>query len=467
MELYNTLTRQKEVFKPLNDKKVGLYCCGPTVYNYAHIGNLRTYIFEDLLRRVLEFNGYEVNHVMNITDVGHLTSDSDEGDDKMKKGAEREKKTVWEIAEHYTQAFLEDMDRLNLFMPKKKPKATDHIDCMIAQIKALEDNGHTYIGQNGNVYFDVSTMSNYGELAGLDKQELVAGQRVEIDQNKKNPADFVLWFVQSKHGDQEMQWDSPWGRGFPGWHIECSAMSVEYLGEQFDIHCGGVDHIPVHHTNEIAQAEGATGVHPWVKVWMHGEFLVLKDNAKMSKSADNFLTLRRLVEEGFDPLDYRYFCLQTHYRKQLFFDWESLKAARTGLRRLRDKVLNLKKELPANSSQLSAPNAVWTDKFRQAVNDDLNVSKALALAWEMLDDPNLDNADKLSTIVEFDRVLGLKLGEEERVELPPQITQWIIERNEARHNKDWQKADEIRDQIEASGKWQVKDGGGGTEVFKK
>ena len=467
MKLYNTLTRQKEAFSPLADKKVGLYCCGPTVYNYAHIGNLRTYVSEDLLRRTLEFNGYEVNHVMNITDVGHLTSDSDAGDDKMKKGAEREQKTVWEIADFYAKAFLDDMAKLNLKSPHITPKATDHIEVMISQIKALEDNGHTYIGHNGNVYFDTSTMANYGELAQLEKQELQSGARIEVDPNKKNPADFVLWFVESKHGEQDMQWDSPWGRGFPGWHIECSAMSIHYLGEQFDIHCGGIDHVPVHHTNELAQAEGATGVRPWVKTWMHGEFLVLRNNEKMSKSADNFLTLNWLIEKGFDPLDYRYFCLQTHYRKQLFFDWSSLEASRTARRRLKENVLKLKKELQATSSKLPAPNEAWTKEFRQAVNDDLNLPQALAIAWEMLDDGNLDKADKLSTIVEFDRVLGLKLSEEESVELPDEIKKWIAERNEARQNKDWAKADEIRDQIEATGEWQVKDGEGGTEVVKK
>lgn len=466
MKLYNTLTRQKEEFKALNDKKVGLYCCGPTVYNFAHIGNLRTYIFEDFLRRILEFNGYEVNHVMNITDVGHLTSDSDVGDDKMKKGAQREQKTVWEIADFYAKAFLDDMAKLNLKSPHIAPKATDHIEAMISQIKALEDNGHTYIGQSGNVYFDTSTMANYGELAQLEKQDLQSGARIDVDPNKKNPADFVLWFVQSKHGDQDMQWESPWGRGFPGWHIECSAMSVKYLGEQFDIHCGGIDHVPVHHTNELAQAEGATGVRPWVKTWMHGEFLVLRNNEKMSKSADNFLTLNWLIEKGFDPLDYRYFCLQTHYRKQLFFDWNSLDASRTARRRLKEKVLSLKK-LTADHPPLTTPNETWTSKFRQAVNDDLNLAQALAIAWEMLDDSDLDNTDKLSTIVSFDRVLGLNLCEEENLELPAEIMKWIVERNEARQNKDWAKADEIRDLIEATGEWQVKDGSGGTEVGRK
>lgn len=460
MKLYNTLTRQKEEFNPDMPDQVGLYCCGPTVYNYAHIGNLRTYVFEDLLRRVLEFNGYVVNHVMNITDVGHLTSDADAGEDKMKKGAEREKKTVWEIAEHYTQAFLEDMDRLNLLQPRWKPKATDHIQEMIEQIKKLEANGYTYVGKNGNVYYDTSKMEDYGKLAQLDKQELQAGARIEVDENKKNASDFVLWFVESKHGDQEMQWDSPWGRGFPGWHIECSAMSIRYLGEQFDIHCGGIDHIPVHHTNEIAQAEGATGKKPWVKVWMHGNFLVLKEGAKMAKSAENFLSLAKVVQAGYDPLDYRYFCLQSHYRKELAFDWEGLSAARTGLRRLKEKVLNLGEEEGVLSGDC-------LERFFEAVSDDLNVTQGLAIAWELMDDTSVADADKLATIKKMDTVLGLKLDEPITFELPPQITEWILERNEARAKKNWGKADELRDKIEASGKWMVKDGAGGTEVQPK
>ena len=484
MKLYNTLTRRKEEFDPDKPDQVGLYCCGPTVYNYAHIGNLRTYVFEDLLRRVLEFNGYVVNHVMNITDVGHLTSDADAGEDKMKKGAEREKKTVWEIAEHYTQAFLEDMDRLNLLPPRRKPKATDHIKEMITQIKQLEANGYTYAGKNGNVYYDTSKFQDYGKLAQLEKQDLRAGARIEVDENKKNLSDFVLWFVESKHGDQEMQWESPWGRGFPGWHIECSAMSSKYLGEQFDIHCGGIDHIPVHHTNEIAQAEGATGKKPWVKMWMHGNFLVLKEGAKMAKSEDNFLTLRRLIEKGYDPLDYRYFCLQSHYRKELAFDWEGLAAAREGRKNLHTTVQYLKDVL----EQGEFCNAIPDDKktleqigdamriFRDFVSDDLALPTALSMVFTAVGAvkvlKNRGFTEELAEalynfFMECDRVLGLKLDEPITFELPPQIVQWILERNEARAQKDWQKADVIRDQIEASGRWIVKDGTGGTEVWPK
>jgi len=455
MKLYNTLTRRKEEFDPMTPPNVGLYCCGPTVYNYAHIGNLRTYVFEDILRRALEFNGYVVKHVMNVTDVGHLTSDADEGEDKMLKGAKREKKTVWEIAEFYTKAFFEDMVRLNMLHPTTICKATDHVEEMIAQVKELEENGFTYTA-NGNVYFDTSKFKHYSELAQLDKQELQAGARIEVDPNKKNPHDFVLWFTNSKFGNQDMQWDSPWGRGFPGWHIECSAMSSRYLGDQFDIHCGGIDHIPVHHTNEIAQAEGACGKHPWVNYWMHGNFLVLKDKIKMAKSGENFLTLNALIEKGYGPLDYRYFCLQSHYRKELMFSWEGMDAAKTGLRRLKEKVLMLgEKEGDANQQYL--------DEFNDTVSDDLNMPQALALAWALLDDPNVAAPDKLSTVQEFDRVLGLKLPEPIEFAIPPAVEKLILERNEARKAKDFKKSDKLRLEIEKFG-FTVKDGPGGTEV---
>jgi len=479
--LYNTMARQKMLFEPLDPAEVKLYTCGPTVYNYAHIGNLRTYVFEDTLRRVLEWNGYPVKHVMNITDVGHLTSDADEGEDKMLKGAKREKVTVWDIAEKYTQAFLDDMDRLNLLMPQIRPKATDHIDTMIDQIKQLEVNGLTYTA-GGNVYFDTSQFADYGKLAQLDKQDLQAGARIEVDKNKKNPHDFVLWFTKSKFEDQEMQWDSPWGRGYPGWHIECSAMSMKYLGKQMDIHCGGIDHIPVHHTNEIAQAEGATNIKPWVLYWMHGNFLVLQkklkkedggnilledggnllleESEKMAKSGENFITLQTLIDKGYDPLVYRYFTLQAHYRKELTFSWEGLDAAKTGLRRLREKVVNLGEE----EGEINQDSA---DKFESAINDDLNMPEALAITWELLDDKNISDPDKLATIKKFDTVLGLKVNEKTKFELPPQITQWILERDEARNDKNWGKADEIRDRIQESGKWVVKDGPNGTEVTPK
>ena len=333
--VYNTMTRNKDEFVPYKEGKVGMYTCGPTVYNYAHIGNLRTYIFEDVLKKSLEYENYKVKHVMNITDVGHLQSDGDEGEDKMALGASREHKTVWEIAKFYEDAFFEDCIKLNIKRPTIVCRATDHIQDMINLIKKLEEKGYTYVS-NGNVYFEIDKFEDYAKLANISMDELEAGSRIEIDPNKKNPLDFVLWFTNSKFSNQIMQWESPWGRGFPGWHLECSAMSIKYIGEYLDIHCGGIDHIAIHHTNEVAQSEGVLG-HKWVKYWMHGEFLVL-DSGKMSKSSGDFLTISRLEEEGYSPLDYRYFCLQSKYRKQLVFSFESLNDARNGYKKLKERI---------------------------------------------------------------------------------------------------------------------------------
>ncbi len=455
MKLYNTRTRKKEEFTPANPAEVKLYTCGPTVYNFAHIGNLRTYIFEDLLRRALEWNGYQVKHVMNITDVGHLTSDADTGEDKMKKGAEREKKTVWQIAEAYTKAFFEDFTRLNCLHPTVICKATDHIKEMIALIQKLEKNGFTYAGKNGNVYFDTSKFPHYGALAQLEKQELKAGARIEVDENKKNPHDFVLWFVQSKHGDQDMQWDSPWGKGFPGWHMECSAMALKYLGDQIDIHCGGIDHIPVHHTNEIAQSEAATGKSPWVNVWMHGNFLLIGKSDKMAKSGENFLTLKTLAEKNISPLAYRYFTLQSHYRKELNFTWESVEAAQSAWRRLRARTLSL--------PEGGAPNLEALDTFTATLIDDLNAPEALALCWKILDNASLSDANKKATLLKFDEFLGLKLNEPETVEIPAKVAALIVERDQARAQKDWAKSDELRKKIESAG-YDVKDSANGTQL---
>ncbi|HII72113.1 TPA: cysteine--tRNA ligase [Candidatus Woesearchaeota archaeon] len=450
MRLFNTLTRQKEDFEPREPGKVGLYCCGPTVYHYAHIGNLRTYIFEDVLKRVLLYDGYEVKHIMNITDVGHLTSDSDEGEDKMLKGAKREGKTVWEIAEFYEEAFFDDFHALGLLDPDERCRATAHINEMIELVKRIEANGHTYI-VDGNVYFDISKFEHYPELAKLKLEGQEAGARVDVDESKRNKQDFVLWFTRSKFGDQEMQWDSPWGRGFPGWHIECSAMSIKYLGEQFDIHCGGTDHIPIHHTNEIAQSEAATGKHPWVKYWVHGEFLVV-DSGKMAKSGDNFLTLNTLVEKGFDPLVYKYFCYTAHYRQQLKFNWEGMESARNTFNRLKEKVLSLKEEL----SSWKDPDVKGHDyhvQFVDAINDDLNIPNALAVMWSVLRDEELGNKEKLPLLMEFDKVLGLgfESWEREKVEASEDVMQMLDEREKAREAKDWAKADELRDRIKERG----------------
>jgi cysteinyl-tRNA synthetase len=408
LRLYNTLTRTYEDFVPISPDRVGMYCCGPTVYNYAHIGNLRTYIFEDLLRRTLEMLGYPVYHVMNVTDVGHLTDDADDGEDKMERSAREMKRSVWEIAEFFTERFFEDVGKLNIVEPNVVCRATDHITQMIELIEQLERGGYTYVA-GGNVYFDIARFPEYGKLALLDLDELRAGARIEVDQNKRNPHDFVLWFTNSKFEHQSMMWDSPWGRGYPGWHIECSAMSLHYLGDQFDIHCGGIDHISVHHTNEIAQTEAATGK-PWVKYWVHGEFLVM-DAAKMSKSSGGFLTLSRLQEQGYDPLDYRYFCLGGHYRTQLQFSFESLQASQNARRKLMERIAALHDEAAMDGPPRPDWNGVYAVAFREHLSDDLNTSRGLAELWGLLKDQRIGAADKLAQIAAMDRVLGLRLAE--------------------------------------------------------
>src|SRR5574344_1158294 len=339
LKLYNTMGRKLEEFKPITEGFCGFYGCGPTVYNYAHIGNLRAYFFLDILDRTLEYLGYSKKHVMNITDIGHLSGDNDDGEDKMLKTANEKHQSVLEIAKFYTDAFFSDIDKLNIKRPDVVCKATEHVNEMIELIKKIEANGHTYMS-GGNLYYDVTTYPDYGKLACLNLNDLKAGARIEVDSNKKNPCDFVLWFTKSKYENQAMMWDSPWGRGYPGWHVECSAMSMKYLGEHFDIHCGGIDAIPVHHTNEIAQSEAATGK-TWVNYWCHGEFL-LNDKGKMSKSSGEFLTLPVLVSHGYDALDYRYFCLTGHYRTQLKFSYEALDHARSARERLVAAVSEMK-----------------------------------------------------------------------------------------------------------------------------
>ncbi len=460
LTLYNTLTRIKEPFVPLKKSKVGLYTCGPTVYHYVHIGNLRAYIFDDTLKRTLLFNKFKVNHVMNITDVGHLTSDADEGEDKMLKGALREKKTVWEVADFYTKAFQRNMADLNILSPDIFCKATDHIKEQIALIQKLEKKGFTYF-KGGNVYFDTAKLSDYGKLAKLDLSA-EAKARVQKDSNKKNSHDFVLWFTKSKFQEQEMKWPSPWGVGYPGWHIECSAMSMKYLGEQFDIHCGGIDHIPVHHTNEIAQSEAAIGKKPWVKYWLHNEFLVLGQNEKMAKSGENFITLSTLVEKSYSPWDYRYFCLGTHYRHPLMFSYEALDGAKNARRHLIEKMLEFKKDKSKASSAKQKPFVV---RFTEAINDDLNTAQALAAVWDVVKDEVLSGKDKYSLLLKFDTVLGLgvKLIKEEKI--PAVVAKLAEERLRARLNKDWKKSDELREKISTLG-YMVGDTKEGFEIKK-
>ncbi|MGO9310656.1 MAG: cysteine--tRNA ligase [Spirochaetia bacterium] len=453
VKLWNTMGRELQRFEPIQPGKVGMYCCGPTVYDYAHIGNLRTYLFEDFLRRMLEYFGLAVRHVMNVTDVGHLTGDTDEGEDKMLKGAREKGKTVWEIAEFYSKAFFRDVELLRCASPTVICRATEHIQDMIDLISRIEAKGFTYVA-GGNVYFDISKSPGYGRLALLDQQQLRAGARIAVDEGKKNPADFALWFTRSKFEHQAMLWDSPWGKGYPGWHIECSAMSMKYLGEHFDIHCGGADHPPVHHTNEIAQSEAATGAR-WVDYWLHGEWLLM-EKEKMAKSAGNFTTLTTLVDRGYDPLDYRYFCLGAHYRTQLAFSWESLDSARAGRQGVREKITQLKAEAgrePDPGAPLSGKAASSLADFESHAADDLNMPRCLADLWTLLRDSSVPAPEKLGAAYRMDRIFGLGLAEskEEEIVLDEQTRGLVEQRETARKQRDFKRADEIRELLLAKG----------------
>jgi cysteinyl-tRNA synthetase len=446
-----------------------MYCCGPTVYDYAHIGNLRTYLFEDFLRRMLEYYGFTVRHVMNVTDVGHLTGDTDEGEDKMLKGAREKGKTVWEIAEFYSKAFFRDFEMLRCAQPTVICRATEHIQDMIDLIARIQANGFTYTS-GGNVYFDVSKSPGYGKLALLDQQQLRAGARIAVDEGKKNPADFVLWFTKSKFEHQAMLWDSPWGRGYPGWHIECSAMSMKYLGAHFDIHCGGADHPPVHHTNEIAQSEAVTGAR-WVNYWVHGEWLLM-EKEKMAKSAGNYTTLASLIARGYHPLDYRYFCLGAHYRTQLAFSWESLDSARAGRMGIVEKVQQLKAQAADGPMQTSSATTQFSDKaagyvsdFETHAADDLNMPRCLADLWTLLRDSEVPAAEKLGAVYRMDRIFGFGLSQtkEEEIELDEQTRALVQQREAARKQRDFKKADEIRAVLLAKG-IEIQDGPKGPKL---
>jgi cysteinyl-tRNA synthetase len=457
MKLYNTLSRRKEEFIPIDENAVRMYSCGPTVYSFAHIGNFRTYIFTDLLRRVLKYDGYRLDGVMNITDVGHLLSDGDTGEDKMQKSAKEQQKTPYEIAEFYSKAFFLDMKKLNIDMPERTVKATEHIEEMIDCVVALREKGYAYEIGDG-IYFDIAKFGGYGKLSGINLDDQIAGARVEVNDEKRNPADFALW----KHAGKEhiMQWESPWGKGYPGWHIECSAMSLKYLGRRFDVHTGGVDHIPIHHENEIAQNEALTGEKS-VNYWVHSEFLLV-DGGKMSKSLKNNYTIADLEERGYSALDYRFFCLNAHYRKKLNFTFEGMDAARTALGRLYKSLAEHRaaKDAIENNKESDIVGAYMTE-FEEAIDDDLNIPLALGVLFRMLKEKK--SVGIYNAALEMDRIFGLKFKETvenpdfsskaaaAETSIPNEITALSDERKAAKLAKNYALADELRKKIEEMG----------------
>ncbi len=444
MKLYNTLTKKIEEVKPYEEGVIRMYTCGPTVYHYAHIGNLRTYISEDILEKGLLYIGYDVERVMNITDVGHMTSDGDTGDDKMAVAMEREHKSAHDIAQFYTEAFQKDCEKLNVRWPDVVSKATDNIDMYIKMIEKLLQDGYAYLA-DGNVYFDTTKIPNYYELSGRNSDDLLVAVRedVEEDSAKKNPFDFGLWFTNSKFDSQELKWDSPWGVGYPGWHIECSGIAIKYLGEYLDIHCGAEDAVFPHHTNEIAQSEAYLG-HKWCSTWVHLGFLNDK-TGKMSKSKGEFLTVSLLEEKGYDPLAYRFMCLNSNYRKQLVFSYEALDQAASTYNKLKNKIKSLDNTPDLHESKID----YYQDKFKKAIEDDLNTPMMITILYDMLKDNELSDFTRLYLTEDFDKVLGLNLIEEEK-ELDideDYINKKIEERNAAKQNKDFALADSIRDEL--------------------
>ena len=463
VKLYNTLTKQKSDFVPLNGNEVRIYSCGPTVYNYAHIGNFRTYIFMDNLRRMLEYNGYNLKHVMNITDVGHLESDSDEGEDKMEKAAKKENKSPYEIAEVYTKAFFKDMEKLHIEKPEIIAKATEHIPDMLEFAKEIVKNGYGYETSTA-IYFDVSKLDKYPVLSNRNIDEQIAGARVDVDPEKRNPYDFAIWIKAPKN--HIMKWDSPWGLSYPGWHLECSAMSRKYLGEEFDIHTGGVDHIPTHHENEIAQSKGAFGKIP-ARIWMHVEFLQI-DGGKMSKSLGNVYTISQLEEKGIEPLAFKLFCYTAHYRTKLNFTFEGALASQKALNRLREA---FEKNKNGNDDIADELIQEYKEKFTEAINDDLNMPLAMGTVWEVARN-DLKSKKIADLLLDFDKVLGLDLEnsekyieEQSKMDLPDEIIELIEKRKKAREEKNWQLSDEIRDVLKEKG-YLVKDTKEGMTVEK-
>lgn len=476
MRIYNTLSRKIEEFKPLNPPKVGMYACGPTVYDYAHIGHGRKYVNDDILRRALTWLGYEVTHVQNVTDVGHLVSDADEGEDKLEKGAQKTGKTVWEVAEFYTKDFYEQMDKLNVLRPDVICKATEHIKEQLALVEKLMSGEFAYDTPEA-VYFDISKFPDYGKLINQTLAEKKVGARGEVKtgEYKRHPADFALWFKRmGRFADHSMHWDSPWGNGFPGWHIECSAMSMKYLGVTIDIHTGGEDHISVHHTNEIAQSEAATGK-PFVRFWVHHAFLVV-DGRKMSKSLNNFYRVEDVEEKGFEPLALRYLYLTAHYRKQMNFTWESLKAAQEGLNNLRGLCQGLTFALQRSDLKTEKLEKIqdYSNRFRAAIENDLQMPEALAVAWEVVKS-NIPSEDKRDLIADFDQVLGLDLLKGQSLqghsrqglslsEASPEIQDLVNRRETARKNQDWKIADQLRGKILAAG-YRIEDSPSGPKLY--
>ena len=456
LKFYNTLTREKENFLPINSKEVRMYTCGPTVYDYAHIGNLRAYVFADILCRTLRYSGLKVKQIMNITDMGHLTSDADSGEDKMTKGLLREGKALTlknmrELAEFYTERFKEDLKALDIKMPNGMYFASDYIKEDIELIKKLKKKKYTYEISDG-VYFDISKMPDYGILWGGKRNWNEKGARIIENSEKKNPEDFVLWKFNSKIG-----FESPWGNGFPGWHIECSAMSMKFLGEQFDIHTGGVDHISIHHTNEIAQSECATSKKPFVKFWMHSEFIDIGD-AKMAKSDGNFLKLVSIIEKGINPIAYRFWLLMAHYKTKMNFNWEALEGAETALKRLYGLYLEL-------GDKMGKVHQEYQHKFKEYIEDDLDTPRALSLLWDVFKDENISAGDKKATILDFDKIFGLDFENLKEESIPENIKKLAEGREQARKNKDFKKSDELRKEINSLG-YEVKDTTEGQKISK-
>ena len=466
LRFYNTLTRKKEEFKEIVPGQVGLYCCGPTVYWHQHIGNLRTFVFEDVLKRVLVYNGFKVKHVINVTDVGHLTSDADDGEDKLVKALKREglpltKESMLKLSDIYFTEFKEDINKLNIISPDVWCKATEHVEEMKQLIERIEQNGYVYKTSVGLI-FDTAKFNKYAELGRLKLDEQEEGARGKKDDERKRPSDFALWLMNQPN--HIMQWESKWGKGFPGWHIECSAMSMKYLGEQFDIHCGGKEHISVHHTNEIAQSEGATGK-KWVNFWLHAEWLVVPDG-KMSKSKGSFHTVNDLIKKEYDPLAFRYLCFTAHYKKPLTFSWEAMDAAKNSYENFKNRIIEIKVDMHSNVDVGLFDK--YKKEFKSAINDDMNLPIAMSVAWAVMKDGKLGNKEKYDLLLNFDSVFGFGITsfKKEKVELTDEQMVLVKQREDARKNKDWELSDKIRDQLLEQG-IKLVDSSEGNKIEKK